>query len=189
MAVAETKADSKKLATWLDSLLTGLGMAFFVVTYQILDRAWDSWWSVAVIFAVLLILTFALYFFSRRRTIATIAIVAAVVLIVVSVTLAKPWHTPDAPPQPTGVTLVPVNGSIQVSWDASPSRNTFQFGYDLRWKPASQAWDDATTIKLGDSVTSYRITGLTNDTVYNVELEAHNLGGTSKEVTASTTPQ
>ena len=189
MAVTETEADSKKLAKWLDYLLTGFGMAFFVATYQILDRAWDSWWSVAVIFAVLLILAFALYFFSRRRTIAAIAIATAVVLIVVSVTLAKPWHTPDAPPQPTGLSLVSGDGSLHVSWDASPSRDTFRFGYDLRWKRSTQSWDDATIKKLGDSVTSYRITGLTNGIVYDVHFRARNLGGTSASVVASATPQ
>ena len=187
--MTETEADSKKLATWLDYLLTGFGLAFFVVTYQILDRAWDSWWSVAVIFAALLILAFAVYFHSRRRTIAAIAIAAAVVLVVVSVTLAKPWHTPDAPLQPTGLRLVSDDGSLNVSWDASPSRHTFRFGYELSWKRSTQSWDDATTKDFGDSVTSYRITGLTNGTVYNVRLEAHNLGGNSSDAIAFATPQ
>ena len=186
--MTETEADSKK-RTWQDSLLTGLATAFFVATYHILDRAWDSWWSVAVPFTAVLIIFFALHFYSRRRTIAAIAIVAAVVLIVVSVTLAKPWHTPDAPLQPTGLTLVSDDGSLQVSWDASPSRGTFRFGYLLRWKSSTQSWDDATIKKLGDSATSYMITGLTNGTVYNVLLNAHNLGGYSTEVTAIATPQ
>ena len=187
--MAETEADSKKLAKWLDYLLTAFGMAFFVVTYHILDRSWDSWWSVAVIFAVLLILALASYFLYRRRTIAVIAIAAAVVLIVVSVTLAKPWHTPDAPPPPTGLSLVSGDKSLQVSWDASPSKDTFRFGYQLFWKRSTQAWGDATTKKLGDSVTSYRITGLTNGIVYDIQFRAHNLGGTSATVTASATPQ
>ena len=134
-------------------------------------------------------LGFRFVFFSRRRTIAAIAIAAAVVLIVVSVTLARPWHTPDAPPQPTGVTLVPSDGSLQVSWDASPSRSTFQFGYKLFWKRSSQSWGDATTKQLDDSATSYTITGLSNGIVYDMQFRAHNLGGTSASVVASATPQ
>ena len=189
MAVTETETNSKKLPTWLSYLLPFFGAAFFFATHDVLDRAWDSWWSVAVPFTAVLIIFFALHFYSRRRTIAAIAIVAAVVLIVVSVTLAKPWYTPDAPLQPTGLRLVSDDGSLQVSWDASPSRHTFRFGYELSWKRSTQSWDDATTKDFGDSVTSYRITGLTNGTVYNVRLEAHNLGGNSSDAIAFATPQ
>ena len=115
--------------------------------------------------------------------------VGGVALFVLACSLAEPWYTPDAPPRPTGLRLLPANRSIQVSWNPSPSRHTFRFGYDLRWKRSTQSWDDATIKKLGDSVTSYRITGLTNGTVYNVRLEAHNLGGDSADVTATATPR
>ena len=186
--MTETETNSKK-RTWLVYLLSVFVFVIFWTTRHVLDRAWDSWWAVAVPFTALLILAFASYFISRRRTIAAIAIAAAVVLIIVSVTLAKPWHTPDAPPQPTGLTLVSDDGSLQVSWDASPSKDTFRFGYQLFWKRSTQAWGDATTKKLGDSVTSYRITGLTNGIVYDIQFRAHNLGGTSATVTASATPQ
>ncbi len=110
-------------------------------------------------------------------------------LLVAGCNLAKPWYTPDVPPTPTGLSLVSGDASLVVSWDPSPSRDTFQFEYRLRWKRSSQSWDDATTKKLGDSTTTYTITGLTNDTAYNVWIEAQNLGGDSAAVEASATPR
>ena len=112
-----------------------------------------------------------------------------VALFVLACRAATPWYTPDAPLKPTGLTLVSRNRSLNVFWDASPSRHTFRFGYDLSWKRSSQSWDDATKKALGDSVTSYRITGLSNGTVYNVRLEARNLGGDSSDAIASATPR
>lgn len=103
--------------------------------------------------------------------------------------LVKPWETPDRPPSLTGLSLVSGNEVLQVSWDASPSRDTFQFGYSIRWKRSSQSWDDATTKTLDDSTTSFTITGFTNNTAYDVQIEAHNLGGTSSEVVATATPR
>ncbi len=98
------------------------------------------------------------------------------------------WYTPDRPLTPTGLALVAGDESLEVLWDASPSKDTFEFGYELRWKRSTQAWNDANTKTLSDSTTSYRITGLTNNTAYNVTIEAHNLGGTSSEATATATP-
>ncbi len=120
---------------------------------------------------------------------ALIAGVVGIALVVAGCRLAEPWYTPDPPTSPTGLRLVPGNRSLEVSWDGSPSKDTFQFGYSLRWKRSSQSWDDATTAALDDSTTSYRITGLSNSTAYDVQIEAHNLGGTSSEVAATATPR
>ena len=110
-------------------------------------------------------------------------------IILAGCRLAESWYTPDVPPTPTGLSLVSGDMSLVVSWDASPSKDTFQFEYLLHWKRSSQSWDDATTKKLGDSTTTYTITGLTNDTAYNVRIEAQNLGGSSREVEATATPR
>ena len=98
------------------------------------------------------------------------------------------WYTPDPPFAPTGLVLAAGDESLDVSWDASPSKDTFEFGYELRWKRSVQSWKDTNKKKLSDSTTSYRITGLTNNTAYDVTIEAYNLGGTSSEVTATATP-
>ena len=110
-------------------------------------------------------------------------------LLVAGCTAAEPWYTPDVPPSPTGLSLVAGDESLAVSWDASPSKDTFQFEYLLRWKLSSQSWDDATRRTLGDSTTAYTITGLVNDTAYDVQIEAQNLGGDSAAVEASATPR
>ena len=118
-----------------------------------------------------------------------IAGAVGIVIIVAGCRLAEPWYTPDPPTSPTGLSLVSGNRSLEVSWDASPSKDTFQFGYSLRWKRSSQSWDDAMTETLDDSTTSYSIAGLSNNTAYDVQIEAHNLGGTSSEVAATATPR
>ena len=165
--------------------------------FHFTSRALSDLWA---FFVVLLFVALAAFvwegivrrWFSKDRPIVSVALVssaAVLVVMVVGFVLVQPWETPDVPPSPTGLSLVAGDEVLQVSWDESPSKDTFQFEYLLRWKRSSQPWDDATIKKLGDSTTSYTITGLVNDTAYDVRIEAQNLGGDSAAVEASATPR
>ena len=178
-------------------MAAGLVAAALGLMFHFTSRALSDLWA---FFVALLFVALAAFVwegivrrrFSKDRPIVSVALVASMAVLVVMVAgfvLVKPWETPDVPPSPTGLSLVAGDEVLAVSWDASPSKDTFQFEYLLHWKRSSQSWDDATTKKLGDSTTTYTITGLTNDTAYNVRIEAQNLGGSSREVEATATPR
>ena len=99
--------------------------------------------------------------------------------------------TPNAVPgAPTGLAAVGGNGGLALSW-ALPT-NTSDIGkLQLRWKAssalpftASDAWTD-----LAGDATGYRLTGLTNETAYSIELRAANGLGAGPVATVSGTPQ
>ena len=170
------------------ALAAGLVAAALALMFHFTSRALSDLWA---FFVALLFVALAAFvwegivrrWFSKDRPIVSVALVASAAILVVMVAgfaLVKPWETPDPPPSPTGLSLVAGDGVLAVSWDASPSKDTFQFEYLLRWKRSSQSWADATIKTLGDSTTSYTITGLVNDTAYDVQIEAQNLGGYSQ---------
>ncbi len=179
------------------ALATGLTAGAMSVMFHVMRRALPYWWAFAVVLLFVVLATVVWEGTTRRRIsrdrpVVSASIIASAVVLVVMVAgffFVRPWETPDPPRTPTGLSLASGNEVLVVSWDPSPSRDTFQFEYLLRWKRSSQSWDDATTKKLGDSTTTYTITGLTNDTAYNVWIEAQNLGGDSAAVEASATPR
>ena len=178
-------------------MAAGLTAAALVTMHHITRRALSDWWAFFVVLLFVALATVVWVGIARRKVsrdrpvVSASIIVSAAVLVVMVVgfVLVQPWETPDVPPSPTGLSLVVGDEVLAVSWDASPSKDTFQFEYLLRWKRSSQSWDDATRRTLGDSTTSYTITGLTNDTAFNVRIEAQNLGGDSAAVEASATPR
>ena len=99
--------------------------------------------------------------------------------------------TPNAVPgAPTGLAAVGGNGGLALSW-ALPTNTSDIEKLQLRWKAssalpftASDAWTD-----LAGDATGYRLTGLTNEVAYSVELRAANGLGAGPAATVSGTPQ
>ncbi len=99
--------------------------------------------------------------------------------------------TPTAPPQPV---TAPENlllsddlqTSLKVSWDAVSGAT----GYKVQWKKTDQNWSPTTRqATLGSSASSYKITGLSHSTVYDVRVIPVSSGnnGPESEVVRGTT--
>ena len=89
---------------------------------------------------------------------------------------------PQAPPTPSGVTVISGDASLVVSWQAAARATS----YDVRRNTAG-TW---ATVATGVTALTYTLTGLTNGTAYGVAVRAVNSGGTSAwSATITRTPQ
>ena len=81
---------------------------------------------------------------------------------------------------------------IAVSWTASATALAAGFGYRVQWKLITETWGQAAANieDLGhgsDLATSHTITGLVNDSAYDVRVAAYNAHGLSAWVTDQAT--
>ncbi|MYD23440.1 MAG: hypothetical protein F4X04_14570, partial [Holophagales bacterium] len=89
---------------------------------------------------------------------------------------------PQAPPTPSGVTVISGDASLVVSWQAAARATS----YDVR-RNTGGTW---ATVATGVTALTYTLTGLTNGTAYGVAVRAVNSGGTSAwSATITRTPQ
>ena len=93
---------------------------------------------------------------------------------------------PSVPAAPAAPTLSPGDQQIEVSWTPPASDLSPITGYNVRYRPTGGTWADHSHTGLS-SVTT--ITGLTNDTQYEVQINAVNTHGTGDwSPSAKTTP-
>ncbi len=98
------------------------------------------------------------------------------------------WVQKDlvAPQAPSSIEALPLAGSVQVNWGASPSPDILK--YRLYYKTTGQAWSAAAMV---DDLTGLTktVTGLANGTTYDFKVTAVDQGeNESAGVTASATP-
>ena len=108
---------------------------------------------------------------------------------------ATPAAPASAPDPPSGLSVAAGDKQIAVSWSASATTPVDGFGYRVRWKLATQTWDDVRDwdhmedLQHGvDLATSWTITGLANGSAHDVRVAAYNTVGFSVWVTAQATP-
>ena len=85
-----------------------------------------------------------------------------------------------APAAPTGLTGVPGNAQVQLSWTAPDDGGTPITGYRIDTRAAGGSWTSLTT----GPDTTYTATGLTNGTAYEFRIAATNAVGTGPESAA-----
>ena len=101
-------------------------------------------------------------------------------------TPVEPGHPPTAP---RNLSLMAGDGEIQVSWDAPQNLGKPEIaGYTVWYREDGQdAWTEHGT--MATSAASATITGLTNGTRYEVEVEVSNQHGTAVSETKGATPK
>ena len=86
--------------------------------------------------------------------------------------------SPPTPGKVAGVSATSGDAYLDVNWTAQ----TGPTDYEVQWKSGQQDWDEGAdgrnAIVVGQS--SYRISGLSNDTSYTIRVAAFNGGGTGK---------
>ncbi len=80
----------------------------------------------------------------------------------------------EAPGAPTITRITPGNGTLTVSWTAPTSGGTVT-GYKVQWRTESQTFDE--NQQETTTGTTFTITGLTNGTIYHVQVIAYNDAG------------
>ena len=87
---------------------------------------------------------------------------------------------------PTGVAATPRNSAVDLSWDPPPARYGIIRHQHRYKKTSSSSWSSWT--RAPATATSAAITGLTNDTGYDIELAAVSALGTSAPIRTAATP-
>ena len=87
---------------------------------------------------------------------------------------------------PTGVAVTPRNSAVDLSWDPPPARYGIIRHQHRYKKTSSSSWSSWT--RAPATATSAAITGLTNDTGYDIELAAVSALGTSAPIRTTATP-
>ncbi len=105
----------------------------------------------------------------------------------------KPKPKASAPDPASALSLAAGDKQIAVSWSASATAAAAGFGYRVQWKPAADAWGDAsaksTDLAHGSNLaTAHTITALSNGTAYDVRVAAYNANGVSTWIDATATP-
>ena len=84
-----------------------------------------------------------------------------------------PMSSASAPSRPSAPTLTPGDGRLTASWRAPADNGAPIIDYDVRHRPLGGNWTET----LGRTRTSVSIAGLTNGTVYEVQVRARNSVG------------
>ena len=92
-------------------------------------------------------------------------------------TIAGPYVPRTVPGAPTGLTGVPGNAQVQLTWTAPADGGTPITGYRIDTRAAGGSWTSLTT----GTDTTYTATGLTNGTAYEFRIAATNAAGTGPE--------
>ena len=121
-------------------------------------------------------------------------------------TATKATPTPQKPDAPAAPTLTAKNQGLDVSWTAPADNGASISDYDVQYRactksadltcasdPTWGSWNNRTGETTGDTATSVTITGLTNETAYQVRVRAGNSVGDSpwsqESAKAAPTPQ
>ena len=84
-----------------------------------------------------------------------------------------PMSSATAPSRPATPSLTPGDGRLTVSWSAPANNGAPIIDYDVRHRPSGGGWTEIA----GRTTTSVTIAGLTNGTVYEVQVRARNSVG------------